>query len=101
MAAATEIRDRKTIADHVCAYMHENHRALTIDTLLSRPLDAMRMGATVAAKSQRISERSAKRIFSALRALEHNEGEAVDAIDDVCRAALSSRKRGDLKRDRY
>jgi hypothetical protein len=101
MPAGKSIKDRKTVADHVCDYMHENCRAWSIDTLLSRPLDALRMGLAVAGKSGKCPRGDAASITKALDALAKRFPAVFDDVDEVCRAALSSRKRGDLKRDKY
>jgi hypothetical protein len=90
----------KTLADHVCEYMHDHHRALSIDTLLTRPLDTFRMGLNVAARRQSIPLSEVKAIAKLLDQLATHTN-AMEAVDDVCREALNSRKRGDLKRDRY
>jgi hypothetical protein len=90
----------KTLTDHVCDYMHDNCRALSIDTLLTRPLDAMRMGLFVAARSGKIPATIARNITHILKQLEEFP-EAIDEIEGVCRAALNGRKHGDITRDRY
>ncbi len=90
----------KTVADHVCAYMHNNHRDESIDSVLTRPLDALRMGLAVAAARQQVSAGVAKAMFATLTELQVY-GKEIDAINDVCRAALNGRKHGDLKRDKY
>jgi hypothetical protein len=100
-STTTAIRNRKAITDHVCDWMQSNTPSLSIDTLLTRPLDAMKMGVEVGVKAGRIKKDRAKRIVAELKRLGEFFGQEMDSIDDVCRAALSSRKRGDLKRDRY
>ncbi|MGB7156681.1 MAG: hypothetical protein WBD40_01365 [Tepidisphaeraceae bacterium] len=90
----------KTTTDFVCEYMHEHCKSLTIDTLLTRPHDAMCMGLAVARSQQRINAGRHKAIAELLAQLAAFTDE-MDAIDDVCRAALNGRKHGDIKRDRY
>jgi hypothetical protein len=78
--AVAEIKDRRTVADHVADWMHANCPSWSIDTLLTWPDRATAMGRWVCRRLGR-------------RATPQN-------IHQVCRAALSSRKRGDLGRDR-
>lgn len=78
---ASAIKDRKTIADHVADVMHDNWPAWSIDTLLTHPHAAIHMAGLVCRRLRR-------------RADKQN-------IHEVCRAALSSRKRGDLKPDKH
>jgi hypothetical protein len=78
--AVAEIKDRRTVADHVTDWMHNNCPSWSIDTLLTWPDQATAMGKWVCRRM-------------------HKKPTA-QAIHEVCRAALSSRKRGDLGRDR-
>lgn len=81
MPKAAEIKDRKSVADQVCEWMHNHCRDMSIDTLLTWPDHATAMAKAVCRRMHRKP--------------------TSDAIHEICRAALSSRKRGDLKRDRY
>ena len=76
-----EIKDRKSVADHVATWMHSNCPSWSIDTLLTHPDMAAAMGKWVCRKLHRPATAA--------------------SIHEVCRAALSSRKRGDLKRDAH
>jgi hypothetical protein len=70
------IKDRMTVAETVADWMAENCRNWSIDTLLTHPAQATAMAKWVCRKLGR---------------------KATDeAIHEICRAALSSRKRGDL-----
>lgn len=75
-----EITDRDTITDTVAVVMSEEYRSTSIDTLLTRPHDAIAMATAVC---RRLGKRASK-----------------EQINEICRAALAARKRGDLKRDR-
>lgn len=99
MAKSKQIDNRDTLTDHVCEYMQDNCRAMTIDTLLTRPADAIQMGLSVATKSGKISMKTAKFIAARLKEIVEHDPKAIDEIDEVCRCALAARKRGDLKRD--
>jgi hypothetical protein len=101
VASAKEIKDRQRIADHVADWMQANTPSFSIDTLVCRPLDALRMGAEVAAKSGRISDRAARKIVRVINSLVKAEPNAIDEAEEICRCAMSSRKRGELKRDRH
>lgn len=81
MPAANEIPDRKSIADAVCDWMHQHCRDMSIDTLLTWPGRAQQMGRDVC---RRLGKKASE-----------------ENIHLVCRAAMASRKAGDLRRDRY
>jgi hypothetical protein len=81
MSKANAIKDRKTVADHVSDAMHRHWPSWSIDTLLTHPHEAIEMATLVLGKLKRPTTR--------------------ENVHEVCRAALSSRKRGDLKRDRH
>lgn len=97
--ADRKVKDAPRLADHIADYMVENCRALSIDTLLTRPLDAMKMGADVGLRSQRIRASQHARLMKLLAELEQ-DAETLDTIDEICRCALNARKHGDLKRDK-
>lgn len=78
---AKPIDDRATVTDTICEVMHDHYRSHSIDSLLCRPHDAIEM-------AERVLRKLGKK-------------NSPDAVAEICRAALSSRKRGDLKRDRY
>jgi hypothetical protein len=59
------------------------------------------MALGVAAKAGRISKAAAKYFAAQVDELRDREPKAVEAINEICRCALASRKRGDLRRDRY
>lgn len=80
-SGADRIKDRARVTDIICDVMHSHFRDLSIDTLLTWPHKAIEMAKLVC-----------KRIGC-------NATE--EKIHEICRTALSSRKRGDLKRDRY
>lgn len=76
---STEIKDRQRTTDAIADVMHERWPSWTIDTLLCHPFDAIDMAREVCA---RLSRKATK-----------------EQINEICRIALSSRKRGDLRRD--
>jgi hypothetical protein len=92
----TKIRDRATITDHVSDVMHQHFCDTSIDRLLTRPFEAMALA--VAAKSGRLKRPAAKYIATQIDELVAREPAAVEAINEICRRALASRKRGHLKR---
>ncbi len=95
------ITNREIITDAVCKVMHDRFRDDSIDSLLTRPVDAIEMALDVAVESDQLSNASASRIRKALRTAFNAEQGSEDLIAKICRAALSSRKRGDLKKERY
>lgn len=95
------IRNRDLITDAVCKVMHARFRDDSIDSLLTRPVDAIEMALDVAAESGELSGKAASRLRKELRAAFAAEQGAEDLVAKICRAALSSRKRGDLRKERY
>lgn len=79
MPNANTIRDRQRTTDVIAEVMHEQCPSWSIDTLLTHPHDAIRVAREACRRLQRKATR--------------------EAIHDICRCALSSRKRGDLRRD--
>ena len=67
-------------ADLVADWMHDNARAMSIDSLLTWPDQAMEMGRWVCSRLGR-------------KATAAN-------VHEICRVALNARKRGDLRLDR-
>ena len=80
-SGADRIRDRERVTDMIVDVMHDNFRDMSIDTLLTWPTKAIEMAKLVCKR------------------LGCNATE--DKIHEICRTAMSSRKRGDLKKDRY
>lgn len=95
------IRNREIVTDAVCKVMHDQFRDDSIDSLLTRPVDAIKMALGVAVESGELSAAAANRLRSAVRNAFNAEQGAEDLIARICRTALSSRKRGDLKKERY
>jgi len=96
------IRNRDAITDHIVDVMHdEGFRDLSIDNLLSHPFFAIAMALRVAIRSGTVTAATAKRIAGELTAMVKREPKAVEAINEVLRIALRSRKAGDLRQDRY
>lgn len=75
----SQIKDRQRTTDVIADVMHANWPSWTIDTLLCHPHDAIWMAQQVC---NRLSRKATRR-----------------EINEICRIALSSRKRGDLRRD--
>lgn len=97
MPRANEIHDRAALTDHICDVMQEAYRSTTIDTLLTHPLDAVRMALQVGVKSGRFPNAAARRVERSLQAIETDAAHAVPAINEILRCALSSRKRGEFR----
>jgi hypothetical protein len=74
------ITDRKTVTDAVADVMHQRWPSWSIDTLLCHPHAAIAMATDVCKRLQRKPTEA--------------------AVAEICRVALSSRKRGDLRRDK-
>ena len=99
-APADRQRSRKQMTDHVCDYMAKHHRDITIDTLLTDPAKALRMGIEVGRRAGLIADADRVKAVELLDRLDQLKG-VVGPASDVCHCALASRKRGELKRDRY
>ena len=93
------LRDR--IVDAVHVYMHDNYRDSGIDKLLTRPLVALELGVDVGEQVGVISRTQARIIRRHVRQLFTEPAPpTIAAFSEVCRIALSARKRGELRRDR-
>jgi hypothetical protein len=100
MSKPNEIRDRAALTDHIAEAMQNGCRSTTIDTLLTRPLDAIAFALGVGETTGRISKKDAKAIGRALYLIKNEAHAAVNSINEILRAGLAARKRGDLKRSR-
>lgn len=90
-------RERDTIVRHIAEWMAQEHPEWGVDVLLTRPLDAIRLGLAVALKTRRITRGAAARAEQALECFQTDNTEALDAVAAVCRAAMCARKRGVLR----
>lgn len=95
--AAKTIKDRASTTDMIADWIYNNCPSWTVDTLLTRPIDAMRMSLEVAANSGRLTPGAARLIAKHVKELAKLEAE-MDVLDEVCRTALASRKRGEFRR---
>jgi len=104
MAKAPEIKDREAITDHICTVMHDQYRDTSIDVLLTHPVDAIEMAIEVGARAGRINKAAAKEWRRKLKDLRLSDVPSatgtIDTVNEILRAAIAARKRGDLKRDR-
>jgi hypothetical protein len=89
-------KDTPTLAQFVDEWIDANCRAMSIDAILSRPLDALRMGVEVGARQQRISPRDLNRWNQLISLLVKKHAEELEIVDEICRGALNLRKRGQL-----
>ena len=94
---AKEIKDRNALNDRICDWIYRNTPSLTVDALLCRPLDAIRMGVEVGMLHGRIETKPGKRILRALDGVVNCAGMEIDAVDEICRAALCARKNGRIR----
>ena len=94
------IRNREAITDAVQVVMHDCYRDQSIDSLMCRPLDALAMAVKVAVKTGSCT-RDAGKQFMALLDDASNAHPLVPKLNEICRTALSARKRGDLRTDKY
>jgi hypothetical protein len=101
MPKPNPIVNRAVVTDTVCDVMHEKFRDDSIDALLTRPFEAIGMALDVLKKSGRINGTKANRIARNLVGILTADADAEKLINDVLRVALSSRKRGELRKDRY
>lgn len=95
--AAKTIKDSASITDHVADWVYNNCPSLSVDSLLCRPIDAMQMALDVAALSGKLTAAQAKQIAKHVAALQAMEVE-MDVLDEICRTALNSRKRGEFRK---
>lgn len=97
MPAAKQIHDRGGLTDHIADYVYRCCPSWSIDTLLSRPSDALQMGVSVALAAGRLKDRDAVPLLKLIAAIQEKHAPALEIVDEVCRTALSSRKRGEFK----
>ena len=90
------ISNRDLLTDHVATWMAFNCPSFSIDRILSDPVLALRMGIEIANDAGLLDDRAAA---AAARRAGAFSLSAQKAVHEVCRAALSARKRGDLRRD--
>lgn len=90
--------NRAILVAAVKAYMWRHHRGESIDTVQSRPVDALRMGLSIALKHSQL--RSAGRARHLIKLLERHVAQAHDdvgRVHHVLQTAMAARKRGKLR----
>ena len=87
--------------DHVCDVMSNLCRDLSIEQLLCRQLMALEMAVAVCQRQGTVGEEVAARVLDGVAAIRAIDPDLEAALHDVCRIALNSRKRGDLRKDQY
>ena len=80
--------------------MQDRYRALSIDTLLTRPLDAIRMACDAAYRAGELSKGAIRQVDRACQQIETSGPATVTTITEMLRTAIANRKRGGAKRDR-
>jgi len=88
--------DKTTLVKFVGDYRRKHCPALSIDTILSRPIDALKMGLYVATAQQQLDAKAGAKIARVIDALVKQHAGSIDVIEDVCHAALNARKRGEF-----
>lgn len=94
------ISNREAITDAVCEVMQASYRDQSIDALVCRPFDAIAMAVRVAVKTGTCKRDDAKAFMSLLDDAT-NGHPLVPKLNEICRTAMSARKRGDLRTDKY
>jgi hypothetical protein len=97
MPRADQIRDREALTDHIADVMHARCPAFTVDALLAHPLEALVVAIDVADRAGRVNRTKARAALKALGEFEQLHGACLEPANEVCRCALSARKRGALK----
>ena len=95
------IRNRDQITKVFKAIMRKRFPDDSIDSVNSRPVDAMDVYLTAAVEMDQLSKSAAERIRTAVRKSFRDEQGAEDVMNEMSRAALNSRKRGDLRVGTY
>ena len=92
------IDNRAVIRAKVRAYMRKHHRGDSIDLLLARPCDALRMGIAIALDMGTVRNpgRANHLASDAARYAAQTPGD-VDAIHHVLQTAMAARKAGKLR----
>lgn len=86
---------QKCFVDTVADYMHTNHPAWGIDKVMCRPIDAMRLGLSIAVQAKQINKPAAQFTRYLLAQIEKHPT-TLDAINEMCRQIMSFRKRGHI-----
>ena len=97
MPAANRIIDRETKADLVYEVLAEKFPGQSIDTVASRPLDYVRVLLEVCRRRRKLTGGVIRHVLGEIETIEIGSPQAVQAINDLARATLSSRKRGGRK----
>ncbi len=95
------IANREVTTDVICEVMQNKFRDESIDSVLCRPFAAIGLALDVLKKSERINRAKANRVARNLLGIITADPDAEKLINEILRTALASRKRGDLKKDRY
>jgi hypothetical protein len=89
---------RAAVVGEIAKWLHEIPSApSSIDALLSRPIDAMLMSLYVGARLDRIPHQITANLAEQLRGWTVVHAKSIDAINEICAAAMNARKRGLLK----
>lgn len=101
-AKARIIRNRDARSDAIHDVMHDRYRAMSIDTLLTHPIDAIRMAADAAHRAGEMSNATVRQIERGLHYIAMSSPASAATITEMLRTALADRKRGDgrLRKDR-
>jgi hypothetical protein len=70
--------------------------ALSVDTILMRPIEGMKVGLHVGSRQQKIARDEGMKVARVIDALVRKHPHVLDAIDEVLRGMLNARKRGYL-----
>jgi hypothetical protein len=91
------VKDGHTLAQLVDEWIDRNCPAMSADAILSRPFDAMKLGAAVGRSLQKIDKARATAFFAALVQFEKKFPLELEVVDEICRGALNLRKQSKLK----
>jgi hypothetical protein len=89
-------RDGRHVAGEIRKWFAETGTPLSIDVLLTRPIDAMVMAIDVARRTKHISNAKAVALNNIVSSLRFSP-DTIETINGICRAAMNGRKRGFFK----
>lgn len=88
---------RKQMSDALAEWKRTEAPTLSIDVLLTRPIDSVEMALAIVPEVGMFSESSAGEMLRDLQKLRAKYPELIDAINLVCARAMNDRKCGLLK----
>jgi hypothetical protein len=95
--AAAKREQRRRLTKSIERCRRDSYPTLGIDSLLARPIEAMKLSADVARDVDLVTPEAWHVLTAAINVFQMQIGEYVPIIERVCREAMNGRKRGHHK----